>query len=300
MSTIGFVGLGAMGAPMSERLRQAFGSVVVYDARPEAMASLAGPGVTPCSSPAEVADRADIVGLSLPGPAAVLAAVCGPDGLLAGRPFQTLVDFSTSGPDVAAQIRDPLAKAGIGYVDAPVSGGVPAARAGTLSVMLAGAPEALASVDAVLAVVGERRLTVSATPGHAQVAKVINNLLSATAVAATAEVLALAVRSGLDVERLLDVVNVSSGRNTATSDKFPKYVLPRTFDFGFRLDLMVKDVDLCLEQARRLGVSMLLGGTVQQLWRLGAQSLEPGCDSTAIAQLFEGWAGVTLAGGDGG
>jgi 3-hydroxyisobutyrate dehydrogenase-like beta-hydroxyacid dehydrogenase len=141
---------------------------------------------------------------------------------------------------------------------------------------------------------------VGAEPGQGQLAKIVNNLLSASAIAITAEALTLGVRGGLSARTLLDVLNSSSGRNTASADKFPRHVLPRTFGAGFRLELMNKDVQLCLAEARRQGVPMALGEAVGELWELAERTLPEGADCTEIVRMFEDAAGVVVeeAGGD--
>jgi len=292
---VGLLGAGAMGAPIAQRFLEKLGQVAVFDPRLEATEGLRAQGAIVCASPAEVTRHADVVCASLPSPAAALEVVTAADGLLAGDKFGVFVDFSTTGPETAKLIAGPLAAGGVGYVDCPVTGGTPSARAGTLTLLISGEPGAIDRAMPVLETVGTKMVVMGREPGQAQTAKIINNFLSATAIAATAEALTLGARSGLDPVALLEVLNAGSGRNTATSDKFPKYVLPRSFDFGFRLELMIKDVDLCLAQARAVGLPMLLGSTVQQLWRLGGTTLGPTADSTSLAMMFESWAGVELA-----
>ncbi len=289
---LGFVGLGAMGGPIAGHLLARHGSLAVFDVRAEAMRPLADAGATACGSPAEVAGAAGTVFMSLPDPAAIPAVV---DELLQGAAIRIVVDLSTTGPQVAAQIRAALSHRGVGYLDAPVSGGPSGAIAGRLSVMAAGAPVVFEEVAPLLDAFAATVIRVGDVPGQGQVAKVLNNLMSATAIAITSEAMALGVKAGLDPERLLMAINSGSGRNTASADKFPRYVLPRTFDMGFRLRLMTKDVTLCLEEAARQKVPMILGGTVEQLWTLAAACTADGADCTEIARMLEGWAGVTIA-----
>ena len=146
-----------------------------------------------------------------------------------------------------------LRAAGVACLDAPVSGGVAGAQAGTLTIMAAGDEALFERLRPLLEALGRNVVLVGAEPGQGQLAKVLNNLLSASAIAITGEALALGVHGGLSARTLLDVFNSSSGRNTASADKFPKHVLPRTFGAGFRLELMHKDVQLCLAEARAPG-----------------------------------------------
>ena len=292
--SLGFVGLGAMGGPIASRLLREHGQLAVFDTRPEAMQPLLANGAQACGSAAEVAEAAEIVFVSLPDPGLMAAVVNGPDGLLRGSAMRCLVDLSTTGPAVAAQLRALLGPAGIGYFDAPVSGGPLGAAEGRLTVMAAAAPEVFAAVSPLLQAFAGKVVLVGDEPGQGQLVKVLNNLMSAASLAITSEALALGVKAGLDPARFLDAVNAGSGRNTASADKFPRCVLPRTFDFGFRMQLMTKDVVLCLQEAARQDVPMLVGGTVGQLWTLAAAGGADDADCTEIARLMEEWAGVTI------
>jgi 3-hydroxyisobutyrate dehydrogenase-like beta-hydroxyacid dehydrogenase len=249
-------------------------------------------GARVCASATAVADAAAAVLVSLPTPDVVRAVA---HELRDGAAMRTYVDLSTTGPVVAAEVAAMLGAAGIACLDAPVSGGVAGAEAGTLTVMAAGEAEVFARVKPVLDALGRNVVLVGAEPGQGQLAKVLNNLLSASAIAITAEALALGVRGGLSARTLLDVLNASSGRNTASADKFPKHVLPRTFGAGFRMELMNKDVQLCLAEAQRQGVPMVLGGAVGQLWALAAATSREAADCTEIVRLVEDWAGVVVA-----
>jgi 3-hydroxyisobutyrate dehydrogenase-like beta-hydroxyacid dehydrogenase len=212
-----------------------------------------------------------------------------------GSAIRTYVDLSTTGAAMAEQVATVLATRQIRCVDAPVSGGPVGAEAGTLTIMAAGENDALTDVKTLLETIGSNIFIVGTRPGQAQLVKLINNLLSATAIAITGEALTLGAKGGLDAQTVLDVINVSSGANKAASDKFPQQVLTREFNHGFRLDLMAKDVRLCLAEASRHEVPMLLAGTVDQLWRLAEAQLEQGADCTAIVRLFEHWARTTIS-----
>jgi 3-hydroxyisobutyrate dehydrogenase-like beta-hydroxyacid dehydrogenase len=290
--TIGFVGLGAMGQHMAARLLDAGHELAVFDTRPEAVAPHAARGATACDSAAEVADVARTVLVSLPTPDIVRRVA---NELSGGETIETYVDLSTTGPPVAAEVAATLSAAGIAVLDAPVSGGVAGAQAGTLTIMAAGDAAVFDRTRPLLEAIGKNVVHVGDEPGQGQLAKVLNNLLSATALAITAEAVALGVRSGLSARTLVDVFTKSSGRNSATDDKFPRHVLPRTFGAGFRTELMNKDVQLCLAEAQRQGVPMMLGGSVAQLWSLAAATADQGADCTEIVQMVEGWAGVVIA-----
>jgi 2-hydroxy-3-oxopropionate reductase len=287
---VGLVGLGTMGRRFAARfLAHGFG-VVGYDTSRQAMEELNRGGGQGAASAADVADLAETVLVSLPSPETVYAVSCGPDGLHKGSSIRTYIDLSTTGPATAQQVAAQLSSRGIRCVDAPVSGGPAGAEAGTLTVMVSGADEAIRLIRPLLDVIGSKVFVVGGQPGQAQLVKLINNLLSATAITITGEALTLAAKAGLDPEVVLDVVNVSSGASNASADKFPQQVLTRSFNHGFRLDLMAKDVGLCLDEAGRHGVPMILGGTVDQLWRVAGVEVEDGADCTAIVQMFERWA----------
>ncbi len=292
--TVGLVGLGAMGSRMGEALLDHGHSLAVYDERREAMDPLVERGAGACTSPAEVADRAAVVLVSLPTPDVVRSVACGADGIVRGRAIRTFVDLSTTGSVVAEEVSRTLREAGIEYVDAPVSGGVAGVSKRALTVMASGEREAVARVEPLLQAFAAKIFWVGPAPGQGQLAKVLNNLLSATALAITSEAMTFGVRAGLDPQTLLDIFNASSGRNTATSDKFPQHVLTRRFAAGFRLRLMAKDVELCLSEARDRKIPMILGGLVQQLWTLAAAQGDETDDLTEIVRLFESWTGVTV------
>ena len=221
MSIVGFIGLGNMGSVLASNLVQSGLDLLTYD--------VTGPrrspeGATYVSGVPDVAQRSDVVVLSLPDGAASeqvsreLAAVN-------GRKTTHVVDTSTIGLRFARSISDLLSEAGIAYIDAPVSGGVAGARARTLAVMYAGSEEACGHVEPVLAGLSDRRHRVGEAPGMAQAIKLANNFLSATALVATSEAIAFGLSVGLDMAKMIEVLNDSSGHNTATEDKFPNHVL---------------------------------------------------------------------------
>lgn len=292
MTTVGFVGLGNIGRPMAGRLQAARVELVVLDSRREVALEFAGDAAGVAASPQDLADRADIVLMSLPTPAAVRAVVAGENGLARGRRARLVVDLSTAGPATARDVAAVLQQAGIAFVDAPVSGGVAGAEKGTLAVMAAGAAADFERARPLLQHIG-RVFLVGDTPGQGQAMKLLNNLLSATAVAATGEVMALGAKAGLDAAVMLDVLNASTGRNMATSDKFPRAVLTRTFELGFRAALLHKDVRLCRDFAEEFEVPFAVGAAVDKVWERAAAELGDG-DFMRIVELFEREAGTRI------
>ncbi|WP_313623872.1 NAD(P)-dependent oxidoreductase [Achromobacter sp.] len=292
---IGFIGLGSMGAPLAMRLLDTGHSLVIHDVRPEALAQFAGRDVKAAGSVREVADTARIVLVSLPTPDIVRAVVTGPDGLIGGERVKLYVDLSTTGPIVAREIGAALAAKGIGVVDAPVSGGVAGAATGKLVLMAAGAANDVAQALPILQNLGQVEV-VGDAPGMGQSLKLINNVLSATHMAIVSEAMVLGVKAGLDPEVMLTVLNKGSGRNTSTEERFPKFVLPRTFDNGFSNALMRKDLKLCMEMAEAMQVPMWVGTAVDRLWMQTVLQIGPNENTTTIVKTIEQWAGVEVRG----
>jgi 3-hydroxyisobutyrate dehydrogenase-like beta-hydroxyacid dehydrogenase len=293
---LGFVGVGRMGGPMANRLLDAGYRLCVYDVSDEATGPLVARGAELAASPAEVASMADTVFMSLPTPDVVReVALGGNGGLINGSKVRAVIDLSTTGPGVATEVAGKLAERNIAWVDSPVSGGVTGAKAGTLAVMVSCPKPAYQKLEPVLKVFG-KLFHAGEKPGLAQTAKLANNLLAATAMVATSEVMAMGVKAGLDAKVLIDIINASSGRNSASQDKFPRAILPRTFDFGFATGLSYKDVRLCVEEAEALGVPMVVGGAVREMLAVTRARFGAGSDFTYIAKVLEEWAGVEIKG----
>ena len=290
---LGFVGVGRMGGPMASRLLDAGYSLCVYDTSAKALEPLIARGAKAVASPADVATLAPTVLLSLPMPDIVQSVVLGEKGLVHGPGVQTVIDLSTTGPRVAAVAAAGLTARKITWVDAPVSGGVAGAKAGTLSVMVSCPKTAYPTVEPILKNFG-KLFFVGEKPGLGQSAKLANNLLGAAAIAVSAEAMAMAVKAGIDAKTMIDIINVSSGRNSATLDKFPKAILTGTFDWGFATGLSYKDVRMCVDEAEAIGVPMVVGAAVRQILAITQAKLGPDSDFTEIARVVEDWAGVEI------
>jgi len=280
---VGMVGLGNMGRALAANLVGSGIDVVTHDVA-GAEGSPAGAAFAPAL--ADVARRADVVVLSLPDGSAS-AQVC--RDLVAVSPRRTthVVDTSTIGVEAARSVEALLSAGGVGYVDAPVSGGVAGARARTLSVMVAGPEAVCAAVEPVLAGLSDRRRWVGERPGLAQALKLANNFLSATALAAASEAVAFGVSVGLDMATMLDVLNASSGQSAATSDKFVHHVLTGRYASGFANTLMAKDLALYLGAVGAEGTPSVLGQVTASVWERFAAA-EPGVDFTRIYTFVEG------------
>lgn len=288
--TVGFIGLGNMGSPMAHRLASAGRELVVYDARRDVVDRAVRFGARPASSVRAVADRAEIVLASLPSLQASIDVVA---AVSEGATVASFIDLSTVGSEVAQRNHDTLAAHGIAALDAPVSGGVAGAQNGTLAIMVSGPPAAFESAKPLLDQLG-RPFFVDEKPGAAQTMKLINNLMAASTLAATAEVMVMGVKAGLDPQVMLDVLNAGSGGTHASRDKFPRAVLPRTFDYGFATGLMVKDVRLYRDEAQSLGLPMQLADAVADLWESTLQDQGADSDFTSIVKVLEKAAGVTI------
>jgi len=295
---IGFIGLGKMGFPMARRLIEAGHRPVVFDTLSEAVDRLVAMGAQAASSPKEVADRVETVMASLPSLAASLEVATGAGGVSEGTRVKRFVDLSTVGSHMAVRIHDLLAKHDIVQLDSPVSGGVGGAEKGTLAVMVSGPTAEFTTIKPALDVIG-KVFFIGEKPGAAQTMKLANNFLSATAMVATSEAVVMGVKSGLDPDVMIDVINAGSGMNTASRDKFPRAVLPRSFDFGFATGLMVKDVRLCLEEMRGLGLSMEVAEAVGRLWETVIREMGAESDFTCAIQPIEQAAGVVVGGAKG-
>ncbi|ANI80201.1 NAD(P)-dependent oxidoreductase [Sphingobium sp. EP60837] len=292
---IGFAGVGRMGAPMVRRLLEAGYEVTVFDPNAEAVSSLQERGARAALTPAELAKNSDIIFLSLPTPDIVEQVIGGENGMIEAGGERIVVDLSTTGPSVAQKMAAMLSSVGMLPVDCPVSGGVAGAERGTLALMAACANDVLPRIRPVLENLGT--LThVGEQVGMAQMLKVLNNIISVTSLAICSEALVAGVKAGLDPQIMMDVINAGSGRTNATTDKIPKYVLTRQFDFGFALGLSAKDLRLCIEETAKLGAPMAVGGAVRQMVDAAVEHLGPAADLTEIIRPLEQQAGVEVSG----
>lgn len=266
---IGFVGLGNIGFPMCRRLLESGYEVIAYDANPEAVSKLGDTPAEPADSLKALA-AADVVLLSLPGSDVVEEVVLGEGGLAEGLSSgKVLIDTSSSRPSSTRDLAKKLAESGVEMLDAPVSGGVLRAEEGKLAVMVGGREEVFERCREVLESFGEKIFHVG-DHGAGHLVKSLNNLLSATTLASAAEAVILAEKAGVAPEALLEVINAGNGRSYSTEVKFPKFILDRSFDDGFALGLMVKDLKIALETAAEMGHPMFSGSSISQLWQAAA------------------------------
>lgn len=293
LQKIGFVGVGKMGAPMAKRLIAAGYEVTVYDRDAASVSDLVAAGATSADSARAVADVAEIVIASLPTPPILEAVAIGDGGIIDGKAVRIFIDVSTTGPRTAAKVAAGLKERGIVAVDSPVSGGLAGARNGKLAVMVSCPLDTYAVVEPLLGNFG-RLFFLGEKPGAAQTMKLANNLMAAAALAISSEAVVMGVKAGLDPKVMIDVINAGSGRNSATEDKFPKSILPRTFDFGFATGLSFKDVRLCLDEAEAMGVPMVVGSAVRQMLCMTNAIYGPDSDFTSMVKIVENYAHVEV------
>ncbi len=276
---LGFIGLGNMGGPMAANLALSGRPLICYDA--SGTADRAPEGARHAANSAEVAQFATIVFLCLPdGPIANQVAA----ELIAapGRIVEVVVDSTTSSVNEARATHNLLATAGITYVDAPVSGGASGARAGTLAMMVAAPDDVFARLLPLLNPMAKNARHVGREPGQGMAMKLLNNFLSGMAMAATSEAMAFGASQGLDMSTIIDTIAVSSGKNTAITDKFPNRILPERYDSGFATQLMTKDLTLYVDSCKNLGAPHQLSETLlQNVWRRMCNEM-PESDFTEI------------------
>lgn len=289
--TLGFIGVGVMGHPMARHLMARGHRVLAYDTSEPALAAIAGAGAVRAASVAEVVDTAPIVFTSLPTPAVFSQVALGAGGVRDGRAVRIMVDLSTVGSRAMRAAAAGLAERGIALVDAPVSGGAAGAQKATLAVMVAGDPAAVEQVIALLEVFG-KVFRVGPEAGQAQLLKLLNNMLSSTAFAITSEAFVAGVKGGLDPTVMMAAINAGSGRSGASQDKFMKQVMPRSFDFGFPVGSVCKDIGLAVEECEALGVPMWVGNAVRQLWNFAGHQHGMQRDMTELVTSVEEWAGL--------
>jgi len=280
--TVGFIGLGNMGLPMSRRLAAAGWRVLGYDISEEARRAASAHGVEVAGDLAAVAPGAGLVVLMLPS-SAVVSRVLDDDALVGHMAPGTIVaDMSSSEPLRTQELAAALAARGIRMIDAPVSGGVAGAEKGTLTVMVGGAVPDIEQARPCLEVFG--RVVHAGEVGAGHAVKALNNLLSATHLWVTSEAVLAGRRFGIDPSVMLAIFNSSSGRSGSTENKWPNFILPATYDSGFGLRLMVKDMAIAVQLAEEVGRPSRLGRSALALWQEAADGLPAQADHTEVAR----------------
>ncbi|HVQ60484.1 MAG TPA: NAD(P)-dependent oxidoreductase [Burkholderiales bacterium] len=296
---VGFVGLGKMGSTMARHLSRAGYRILAHDIDPEALRRAREiSGVEAPGSLRTIGERCEAVITMLPDGNAVRAAALGRDGsgdgLLAGLARGSiLVDMSSSSPVGTRELGARLAERGVEMIDAPVSGGVRKAEDATLSIMVGGGDRAIERCRPMLEAMG-KQIFLAGPLGSGHAMKALNNYVSAAGLIAAAEAVLAAGRFGLDEGKVVDMLNASTGMNNSTLNKFHRFILSRTFDSGFSLDLMVKDLKTALEVARSTGSPAPFAEACVEAWSEAQAALGPGQDHTAVVRYWENLAGTEL------
>ena len=298
---IGFIGIGSMGGPMALRIHDAGFPLTVFDTNSAAEAAFRERNVRVARSPREVADHSEIIFTCVNSREASLAVVLGADGIVHGNAVRDYVETSTIGTPTIGKIAEGLAPRALGFVDAPISGGVSGARKGTLSTMASGPAAVLERARPAMSAFAKHIFHVGEKNGLAQVAKLINNMLSAAGKIAAFEGVVMGVKAGLDAQQLIDILNVSTGRNSATLDKFPESILPRKFKANGSMAIGLKDAELFLEEAKALDVPTWIGPRVLEMYQEAAAAGYKNLESMRMIEYVEKLAGgVVVKGRDAG
>lgn len=290
---IGYIGLGNMGGAIAHRMLDQGAALTVFDISEQNLASFRSKNVRVATSPRDVADETDIVFSCLPSVKACFDVALGDNGVKHGKAVKVYIENSTMGVKAAQKVAKEL-PAHIGFIDAPVSGGPPGARAGTLTTMASGPPEHFERARPAMQLMAKHVFNVGPKNGMAQTAKLINNHLSTAGRLAAFEGLVLALKAGLDVHALTDLINVSSGRNFTTTDKIPQAILPGTFKFNGQLTISIKDETLLAEEAEELGVPLWLVPRCLETLKRAAEDGYADKDSMYVIQYMGEKAGIDV------
>ena len=291
---VGYLGLGNMGHPMAMRIADAGYNLVVFDINSEALIDFRERQIPVAESVRDLGDKADIIVCSLPSNEIIREAVIGSEGLVAGGKVKTYINACTTGSNFAAEISEELAIKGIATLEAPISGGPPGARDGTLSIMASGPSKVYEEVKPILESYGKKLVFCGEKPGLAQVLKLANNILFATSIFATTEAIAMGVKAGLDPSLMLDAIQAGTGRNATVDLVMPNSVLNRAFDFGATIEILMKDVNLALEEGEKQGVPQPVSQQVRQMMLLAMhQGWEPR-DLSELVRLVENWSDIEI------
>jgi 3-hydroxyisobutyrate dehydrogenase len=293
--SIGFLGIGAMGWQMAARLADAHEALSIYDVAQMRTANFAQQyGAAIAETPAQLAGCCDVIITMLPNSAIVEEALSGNNGILGTlRTGTTLIEMSSGLPAASQRFAAMVAHAGGRMIDAPVSGGVQRAQTGDLAIMVGGDADVIDEVEPILRIMGSSIMRTGAV-GSAHAMKALNNLVSAAGFLIGIEALLVGKKFGLAPEAMVDVLNASSGVNNSTQRKFKQFVLSRSFDAGFGLDLMVKDLSIAIKLAHDTGTAVPFATLCREHWAAAAGMLGAGRDHTEVTRYSEAIAGIEL------
>lgn len=295
MQDIGFIGLGAMGAHMARHLIKAGFHLNVFDTNAASLDIIAELGGKVCGSAAEVGSVSDAVLVCLPTPEIVKRVALGEDGIIHGSRARYYVDHSTTGPSVAREVAEALGERGIVALDGPLAGGVPGAEAGTLSIMVSGGRLAYGTLEPAFRSFGRNVVHVGDDVGQGQILKLINNMIVGTNLVVAAEAILFGVKAGLNSDVILQMLNASTARSYVTEQILAGRILDRRFDFGFRLELMRKDLRLCASEADTAGAPLVVSALAKQFYELAHAHGHATEDMTVVVKELEQLAGAEIA-----
>ncbi|MBE0621248.1 MAG: NAD(P)-dependent oxidoreductase [Burkholderiales bacterium] len=286
---VGFIGIGKMGLPMAKRVAGHGYPVHAYDTAAAALQPLtAVSGVQAAKSLAELARACEVVILMLPDSKVVKKALFGEGDALAAhlKKGAVVIDMSSSNPSATRELGPRLKQAGVDLIDAPVSGGVKRAIDGSLAIMAGGEPAVIARVKPLLLTMGKEVIeTGMLGSGHAM--KALNNYVSAAGLLAACEALKVGADFGIAPDKIVAVLNVSSGKNNSTENKLMQFIVPGSYNSGFSLGLMKKDINIATDLAHSLGADTLLGEVLLKSWADAEAKLSGAADHTEIYRMLE-------------
>ncbi len=283
---LGFIGLGAMGIPMSQRLLDAAYALHIYDVVEAAVAALAANGARRCASPRAVAENSQIVFSSLPNAAIVGKVMRGETGVFAGASAgKVVIDLSSVDPYSTKQLAAEAAGKKFEYIDAPVSGGVAGAVAGTLTIMVGAGDDCFKKVEPLLNILGKKIIHVGEV-GAGDAVKIVNNMLLGANMAALAEALVLGRKAGLKAQTMYDIIKESSGRSYVLETKMPNFIMKDNFESGFAVDLMYKDLGLAIETAKTLNMPVPVINMVQQVYEMARAKGYGRQDMSSVVKIW--------------
>ncbi|SAK53547.1 3-hydroxyisobutyrate dehydrogenase [Caballeronia hypogeia] len=295
ITRLGFLGLGNMGAAIALRLVHPGSTLHVFDPSPEAVRPLVEAGAIAHASPRAVAEAATVVMACLPNSAVCESVLFGEDGVAAGKAVRTYIEMSTLGPTVVASNAKRLDAAKIASIDAPVSGGPAAAHAGTLSIMLSGNDDVVATTMPWLTLIAKKICRLGEQPGQAQAMKLVNNIMLAANMAVASEALTIGAKAGLDADAMIEVIRSSTG-NSAAADILARFAICGAFDFGAHISIVAKDVELAIDEAKALDVPVPVLNEARSLWHDAIEQGLGGDDFTSILKIVEARGGATVRG----
>jgi len=287
---VGFVGIGKMGLPMATRIAAHGYALRAYDASAAALKALgAAAGVTPATSLADLGRACDVVILMLPDSRVVRQVLYGEGDALAARLKRgaTVIDMSSSSPGVTRELGARLKQAGVDLIDAPVSGGVKRAIDGSLAIMAGGDAAVIARVKPLLLTMG-RSVIETGMLGSGHAMKALNNYVSAAGLLAACEALKVGAAFGIAPDKIVAVLNASTGKNNSTENKLMQFIVSGQFNSGFSLGLMKKDINIATDLAHGLGAQTLLGEVLLKSWAEAEERLGGAADHTEIYRMLEG------------